>query len=97
MQRRVRRILLVTSPYDSFIMSEEGHLHEALLSQFFDLNLTTPDIVRVSNGAEALTVLEEDRDFDLVVSSLKIAEGNAAEGLGSDRGAPITVSDGYSI
>ena len=24
------------------------------------------------------------------------AEGNAAEGLGSDRGAPITISDGYS-
>ncbi len=33
MRHRVMRILLVSSLYDSFIMSEEGHLQETLLSQ----------------------------------------------------------------
>ncbi len=79
MQYRVARILLVSSLYDSFIMSEEGHLHETLLSQFLDMNLShTPDLVRVPSGAEALELFREDDDFDLVVSSLHTGDGNAA-------------------
>jgi CheY-like chemotaxis protein len=80
MQFRVARILLVSSLYDSFIMSEEGHLHETLLSQFIDLNIShTPDLVRVPNRAEALALMQEDGDFDLVVSSLSIGDGDAAQ------------------
>jgi S-adenosylmethionine hydrolase len=33
--------------------------------------------------------------FDVL--EIAIAEGNAAAGLGSERGAPITVSDGYAV
>ena len=38
MRTRVQRILLVSTLYDSFIMSEEGRLHETLLTQFIALN-----------------------------------------------------------
>lgn len=80
MQYRVARILLVSSLYDSFIMSEEGHLHETLLSQFVDLNISyTPDLVRVPSRADALALIAEDDDFDLVVSSLNLGDGDAAQ------------------
>ena len=81
MQRRVQRILLVSSLYDSFIMSEEGQLDETLLSQFLDLNLTrVPDLVRVSSGERALELLESDAAFDLVIVSINLAgEVGAAE------------------
>jgi len=80
MQRRVQRILLVSSLYDSFIMSEEGQLHETLLSHFIDLNLThTPDLMQVPSSAQALEVLREGRTFDLVVSSVYTGDGNAAK------------------
>ena len=50
MQHRVVRIMLVSSLYDSFIMSEEGHLQETLLGHFIDLNLSQiPDLVQVSS------------------------------------------------
>ena len=79
MQHRVQRILLISSLYDSFIMSEEGHLHETLLTQFIELNLTSvPDLVRVSSGEEALALLR-DETFDVVVSSLRTTDGDAAE------------------
>ena len=80
MQNRVQRILLISSLYDSFIMSEEGHLHESLLSQFIDLNVTNiPDLIRVPNATEALELLAESDDFDLIISSLNTIDGNAAE------------------
>ena len=57
MQRRVQRILLVSSLYDSFVISEEGHLAEELLGHFIDVNRGhIPDLIQVSDGAAALEV-----------------------------------------
>ncbi|HEX9640411.1 MAG TPA: DUF5752 family protein, partial [Candidatus Krumholzibacteria bacterium] len=79
-QRRVGRILLVSSLYDSFIMSEEGHLQETLLGHFIDLNLSQiPDLVQASSSADALARLAEDDRFDLIVTSVHAGEANAAE------------------
>ncbi len=80
MRCRVRRILLVSSLYDSFIMSEEGQLQETLLTHFLALNLSHfPDILRVPNGESALEMLDDDEDFDLIVSSLDVGGFNAVE------------------
>lgn len=80
MRHRVQRILLVSSLYDSFIMSEEGHLPETLLGHFIDLNRSNiPDLIQVSNSQRALELLGEDDSFDLVVSSIHQEEPNAAD------------------
>ena len=80
MHRRVRRILLVSSLYDSFVMAEEGQLQETLLGHFLDLNVSqTPDLVQVSSAAAALSALADDGPFDLVVASLDVGDANAAE------------------
>jgi hypothetical protein len=81
-QVRVRRILLVSSLYDSFILSEEGHLQETLLSQFLALDISHfPDIHQVSTCADALAVLDGDHDFDLVVASIGQEAGRLAAEL----------------
>jgi CheY-like chemotaxis protein len=80
MQHRVRRVLLVSTLYESFIMSEEGRLHETLLSQFLALNLSQfPDILRVSDGTEALEFLDRGDAFDLVISSVNTGSADVAE------------------
>ena len=52
MQQRVQDIVLVASPYDSFILEEDGQLYELILSEFLELDLRhTPGLHRVSSGA----------------------------------------------
>src|SRR5678815_2480352 len=80
MRCRVQHILLVSSLYDSFILTEDGHLNEALLRQFLELNLThNPDIVRVSSGAEALALAATDPRFDMIVTSVQVGDMHAGE------------------
>lgn len=80
MPHRLRRILLVSSLYDSFILTEDGHLNEALLRQFVELGLTqNPDLRRVSSGAETLELLRARAEFDLVITSMHVGDMNAVE------------------
>jgi len=80
MRKRVRHILLVSSLYDSFLLTEDGYLNEALLQQFRNLNLTqNPDLIRVSTGAEALDLVRHDPHVDLVVSSLQLGDMDAVD------------------
>ena len=80
MRRRVRHILLVSSLYDSFILSEDGHINETLHRQWVDLNLhETPDLLRVANGSEALALAREIGRIDMIITSLQAGDMNAAE------------------
>ncbi|MCI0587049.1 MAG: histidine kinase [Planctomycetes bacterium] len=69
--RRVRRLLLVGSPYDSFLLEEEGRLQDLLHSGFLDSGLRdAPRLNRISSGSEALALLSRlRRRFDLVVAT----------------------------
>ncbi len=80
MQRRVRRILLVASLYDSFILAEEGNIQETLLSHFLELDIgNTPDLIQVPSTEEAVQLLEEDPDFDLIVARVHMGDADAVE------------------
>jgi len=79
MQRRVQRILLVSSLYDSFVISEDGQLSDELSGKFLDLDAShIPDLIQVSDPAAALELLAEDSGVDLVVASLRLGDGDAA-------------------
>ena len=79
MPNRVRRILLVQSLYDSFILTEDGQLNDAIQRQFVNLNLSqNPDLIRVSTGADALARIGRQR-IDMIVASIQIGDMNAAE------------------
>jgi hypothetical protein len=69
MRRRIRNILLVCSLYDLYIFEEDGRLYELLRNEYQNHRLShTPEIIRVSSGAEALNILKKE-NFDLVITT----------------------------
>jgi CheY-like chemotaxis protein len=76
---RVSDILLVSSLYDSFILTEEGHVGERMASEFLDLNLRPPpSLTRVSTGREALAMVSAEHRFNLVISSPSVGDMQAS-------------------
>ena len=68
MQRRILNVLLIASPYDAFMMEEDGRVEEQLFFEYMGLNLSSPPrVTRVSTLKHALEVLAEKK-FDLVIS-----------------------------
>lgn len=80
MQYRVREILLASSLYDSFIFEQDGPLSEMLLSEYQELNLSqAPAITRVSTGHEALTRAGGLQRFDLIITTMNLADMEAVD------------------
>ncbi len=80
MRNRVMEILLVASPYDSFILEEAGQLSERMLGEFRNLDLHYgPGLTGVSTGAEALDLALSRRRFDLVVTAPQLGDMTGGE------------------
>jgi CheY-like chemotaxis protein len=76
---RVHDILLVSSVYDSFILAEDGELHEVILREFLDLNVrSTPGVTHVSDGDEALALARDQARYNLVIASAYLGDLSAA-------------------
>ncbi len=74
MPRRITRILLVSSLYDSFTFEEEGALTDQIFAEYTALNLSTsPRVERVSTGPEALEMLRK-RPFDLIICMMRLGD-----------------------
>ncbi len=74
MQEKVRNVLLVSSPYDAFIMEEDGSISSRIINEFHGLNLSNPPkIIWASNGKEALLMLARTR-FDLVMTMPEVSD-----------------------
>lgn len=68
MQKRIFNVMLIASPYDAFMMEEDGRVEEQLYFEYVSLNLSSPPrVVRVSHINEALDLLEV-KNFDLIIS-----------------------------
>lgn len=68
MQKRIFNVLLIASPYDAFMMEEDGRVEEQLYFEYVSLNLSSPPrVTRVSNTGEAMEVLTHKR-FDMVIT-----------------------------
>ncbi|MGD9315086.1 MAG: phosphoenolpyruvate synthase PpsA, partial [Desulfobacterales bacterium] len=79
MAKKVTEILLVSSPYDAFIMEEEGRLAERIIHEYRGLNLSRPPMLTwVSSAREALNVLKQKK-FDLVITMPQVDETDAYE------------------
>ncbi|MDE6651079.1 MAG: phosphoenolpyruvate synthase, partial [Paramuribaculum sp.] len=67
MQRRIFNVLLVASPYDAFMMEEDGRIEEQLYFEYVALNLSSPPrISQVADTPEALKTLEH-KHYDLII------------------------------
>ncbi len=65
---KVQEILLVSSPYDAYIMEEDNSMTSKIINEYYGLNLSRPPrITRVTTAEQALDLLSEKR-FDLVIT-----------------------------
>jgi len=68
MAYRVADILLVSSPYDAFIIEEEGRLSNRIINEYKGLNLSKPPKLTLAfSVAEAFEHLEH-KTFDLILA-----------------------------
>jgi CheY-like chemotaxis protein len=68
MANKVGDILLVSSPYDAFIMEEEGRLSNRIIHEYKGLNLSRPPrLTWVSSADEAFERLAK-KNFDLILA-----------------------------
>jgi len=80
MRHRIMDILLVSTPYDTFILEEAGELSERMLGEFRNLDLHySPGLTGVSTGTEALRIAREDRRVNLIITTPHLADMDAAE------------------
>jgi CheY-like chemotaxis protein len=80
MRLRIRDILLVSSLYDLYLFEEDGRLYELIRNEYQGFNLShSPELTRVSSGAEAIKLAKEENRFDLIITTLHIEDMHAVE------------------
>lgn len=68
MQKRIFNVLLIATPYDAFMMEEDGRVDEQIYLEYVSLNLSSPPrFTKVANYQEAREVLRE-KNFDLIIA-----------------------------
>ncbi len=77
---RIDKVLLVSSLYDSFMLSEDRLVNELVLGDFLGLDLyNVPDLTRVSTGHEALELVENLGGYDVIISATQVGDMGADE------------------
>lgn len=68
MQCRIFNVLLIASPYDAFMMEDDGRVEEQLYFEYVALNLSSPPrVTLVSHINGAMTVLSQ-KHYDLIIA-----------------------------
>ncbi len=68
MQRRIFNILLIATPYDAFMMEEDGRVEEQVYFEYVRLNLSSPPrFTKVADYTEAWAELEA-KPYDLIIA-----------------------------
>ncbi len=81
---RVRKILMICSNYDAFILEEDGQIETQIYMEYIDLNLSTPPtFVWVQTSAEAREVLQTTVGIDMVICMYNTSD-NDVFALASD-------------
>ena len=74
MWHRISEVLLVSSPYDAFILEQDGQLTEQVFREYSKLSLPAPPrFTHAATGEEAIRMLSERR-FDLVLTMTSLAD-----------------------
>ena len=74
MLHRIHEILLVASPYDAFILEEDGRLTQQILYEYLGMNLSyAPRVWHAKSANKALEMLS-NRKYDMVIVMMRIAD-----------------------
>ena len=74
MLHRVHDILLVASPYDAFILEEDGRLTEQILHEYQGMNLSYAPRVWQANTASYAMDLLSRRSIDIIIVMMRILD-----------------------
>jgi CheY-like chemotaxis protein len=75
MQNRIRRVLMICTSYDAYILEEDGRIEDQIYKEYVDLNLSNPPTFTWANSSmDALKLLDSDDDFDLIISMINVGE-----------------------
>jgi CheY-like chemotaxis protein len=77
---RIHDVLLVSTVYDAFILTEDGQLSESVLRRFLSFDAYhAPRLWHAPTGADALELARRERRFDLVITAMHVGDMSAAE------------------
>ncbi len=72
---RIRKILMICSNYDAFILEEDGQIETQIYREYIDLNLSTPPtFVWVQTSEEAREVLQTTVGIDMIICMYNISD-----------------------
>jgi CheY-like chemotaxis protein len=77
MQKRIRKVLIISSNYDFFMLEEDGRIDEQIFNEYVSLSLRYPPVfIKATSAEEAFRILEEEH-IDLVIEMLNLGEADA--------------------
>ena len=72
---RIRKILMICSNYDAFILEEDGQIDVQIYREYIELNLTSPpQFVWVTSASRAREVIDRDPGIDLVICMYNVGD-----------------------
>ena len=75
MKFRIRKILMICSHYDAFILEEDGQIEAHISREYVDLNLSSPPkFVWVTTSAQAREVMQRESDIDMVICMYNVGD-----------------------
>ena len=78
MSKKVREILLISTPYDAWVMEEDCRLSEAINNEYKGLNLSHPPRLNWVSSADAALAALNNKHFDLVIIMPRVADVNVS-------------------
>lgn len=77
MNKRIYNVLLIATPYDAFMLEDDGRVDEEIFNEYASLNLRYPPrFTRVTTQEEALSIMS-DRHFELVIIMPNLADSDS--------------------
>lgn len=72
---RIRKILMICSHYDAFILEEDGQIDVQIYREYIELNLSNPpQFVWVTTAAEARDMIAKDPGIDMVICMYNVGD-----------------------
>ncbi len=79
MKKRIHKVLLVCSKYDSFVLEEDGRIDEQIFNEYVSLNLRYPPVFIQAFSSEHAFEILENEEIDLIITMLNIGNTDVFE------------------
>jgi hypothetical protein len=74
MHTRIRKVLVICSQYDFFMLEEDGRIEEQVFNEYVSLNITNPPIfIHADSAKKAFEILSVEK-IDLIIEMLSIGD-----------------------